>query len=219
MNNSWIQETLELIRDWETERESLEFRIGTFQEKIDELMDEQEAIDEKMVAAQALIQAYKEKHNIRVIPPLSSASSSLVNKSYPEILIEIAQKGGGYLKANDVVELMLQSGFSNDRRAIQANIYSALGRMVRDNRFKKMKPGEYRYLNHARKDKNGRPSGIRQAVKELKENKPQWTKREVLNHLLKTGFDFKGKKPANAVNMSWAYLGYSNEGKQHSLLG
>jgi len=81
-----------------------------------------------------------------------------------------------------------------------------------------MKPGEYRYLNHANKD-NGKPSGVRQAVKELKERNPQMTKKEVVNYLIKNGFDFKGKKPINAVNISWAYLGYSQEGKQQSLPG
>jgi hypothetical protein len=66
---------------------------------------------------------------------------------------------------------------------------------------------------------NGRPSGIRQAVKELKDKNPQMTKKEVLNYVVKSGFDFKGKKPVNALNITWAYLGYSKEGKQQSLPG
>ena len=132
------------------------------------------------------------------------------------MLVEIAERVGGYLKVSEAVDFMLQSGVSDDRRTIQANIYSALRR---GNRFKKMKPGEYRFLNHIRKEDDGKPSGVRQAVKEVKERNPQWTKREVLNHLLKTGFDFKGKKPANAVNITWAYLGYAEDGKQPSLLG
>ena len=45
------------------------------------------------------------------------------------------------------------------------------------------------------------------------------TKNEVLTYLVKSGFDFKGKRSANAVNITWAYLGYSQEGKQQSLPG
>jgi len=218
MNNSWIEETLALIGGWETEYNSLTARMEALEEKIEELDEERDNLDQKMVSAQALIQAYKEKHNISDIPyPLSVTNQSLANKSYPEILVEIAQRNRGYLKVTDAVRFILQSGFSNDKRAIQANIYSTLRRMVMNNRFKKMKPGEYRYLNHIKND-NGRPSGIRQAVKELKEKNPQMTKNEVLSYLIKNGFDFKGKRPTNAVNITWAYLGYSQEGKQQNLL-
>lgn len=42
-------------------------------------------------------------------------------------------------------------------------------------------------------------------------------KKEMLKYLLGTRFDFKGKRPMNPINMAWAYLGYSQEGKQQSL--
>ena len=216
MNDLWIRETLELISDWEKEHQNLSAKIEALEEKIEELDEERGHLEEKMITAQALIQAYKEKHNIAVFSSLSNISNVLANKSYPEMLVEIAEKAGGYLRVSEAVDFMLHSRVSDDRRAIQANIYSALRR---SNRFKKMKPGEYRFVNHIRKEDDGKPSGVRQAVKEVKGKNPQWTKREVLNHLLKTGFDFKGKKPANAVNMSWAYLGYAEDGKQPTLIG
>ena len=34
MNNLWIQETLELIRDWEKEHENLSAKIEALEEKI-----------------------------------------------------------------------------------------------------------------------------------------------------------------------------------------
>lgn len=217
MNNSWIEETLELIREWENKHAELTARMNALEERIEELDEERDALDDRMMTAHALIQAYKEKHNLPVIMNLPNVfGKALANKSYPEILSEIAQRGGGYLKVTDAVEFILKSGFSNDKRAIQANVYSALGRMVRSNRFKRIKSGEYRYLNHVKND-SGRPSGIRQAVKELKEKNPQMTKNEALNYLIRNGFDFKGKRPSNAVNITWAYLGYSKEGKQQGL--
>jgi hypothetical protein len=82
-------------------------------------------------------------------------------------------------------------------------------------------PGQYRFTNHIEyvdKPKH-EVSGLRQKVKELKDVHPQWTKQDVLNYLKSTNFDFKDKRPVNAVNMAWAYLGYFKENKQQSLPG
>jgi len=205
MNDSWIRETMELLEDWETEKANLELRVDELGEQIDEL-----AI--RIAATHALIQAYIKKHDITSLPWEHVPPGYFANKSYPEMLVEIAQKRQGYLKVADAVEIMLDANVDGDRRAIQANIYSALRRMRK--RFSKIAPGEYRHINHARKQSDGKPSGLRQAVKELKEKNPWMTKKEVLRALLRSGFDFKGKKPGNAVNMAWVYLGYDKEEKQ-----
>lgn len=44
------------------------------------------------------------------------------------------------------------------------------------------------------------------------------TKEQVLEYLIGTNFDFKGKEPVRALNMTWAYLRYSNEDKRQGLL-
>lgn len=217
MYNSWIEETLGLIRVWEEKHQKLRAKREELEEEMGMVDGESEQLDQKILTAHSLIQDYKEKHNIGMIAPFSNISNILASKSYPEILTEIAKKEGGLFTADNTIEFLLQAGFNKNKRAIQANVYSALGRMVRNNKFVKIKPGVYRYLNHARKESNGKPSGIRQAVKELKEKNPQMTKNEVLNYLIKSSFDFKGKKPTSAVNITWAYLGYSKEGKQPSL--
>ncbi len=49
-------------------------------------------------------------------------------------------------------------------------------------------------------------SGVRQAVKELMVENPQMGREEILNTLIASGFDFKGRKPSQAVNISWYYL-------------
>ena len=45
------------------------------------------------------------------------------------------------------------------------------------------------------------------------------TLKEVLDYLITSGFDFKGRKPTSAVNLTWGYLGYAKEGKQQPLPG
>jgi hypothetical protein len=211
MNESWIKETMELLEDWENQKQSLQNKLEQLQ---NELMD----LEDSIVAGHALIQAYMSKHNITSLMPEGIKTGNFANMSYPDMLIEIAKMGQGYLKATDAVDILFQSGIAHNRRTIQANVYSALRRLKNTKRFVKKAPGEYRYVNHAKKN-DSKPSGLRQAVKELKEKNPQMTKKEVLNHLMKSDFDFKGKKPANALNITWAYLGYSKEGKQQSLPG
>jgi hypothetical protein len=205
MDNTWIKETTELLDDLQKKKVSLE-------EKINELLEELDELERKIAASHALIRAYMEKHNIDPQSLGDVAISYLSNMSYPEMLVEIAQKRQGYLKVADAVELLLRANVNSDRRAIQANIYSALRRLGK--RFIKMAPGEYRYTNHIPKQRDTKPSGVRQAVKELKEKNPQSTKEDILSMLLRDNFDFHGRNPKKAVHMAWISLGYAKKEKQ-----
>jgi len=210
MNDSWIKETKELLEAWESKRVHLEIDIDKMQEQLEEL-------DRKIVTGYALMQAYIDKHNITSLPLEGVRPGYFGNKTYPEMLIEIAQGKQGYLKVVDAVEIMLEANVSTDRRLIQANIYSALRRMRK--RFVKMARGEYRYTNHAPPQSEGEPSGVKQAVRELREKNPVMTKQGALKTLLQKGFDFKGKNPQRAVHMAWVSLGYhKNEPRQQSLI-
>lgn len=207
--DAWMKETTELLEEWQRRKSVAEDRIA-------ELEDELMGLEDNIASGYALMRAYIDKHRITLTTTEEVHPGYFADKSYPDILTELAQQNQGYLKVTDAVEIMLKAHVATDRRAIQANTYSALRRMKKQ--FAKISPGEYRYINHVRKG-DGKPSGLRQVVKELKEKNPQMTKKEVLNYLLKTDFDFRGKKPMNALNITWAYLGYSKEGKQQSLPG
>jgi len=84
--------------------------------------------------------------------------------------------------------------------------------------FVKRARGQYWYTGNGQDKDSSKPSGLRNAVKAIKDLNPQMTKQEVLNTLTRAGFDFKGKRPTQAINITWAYLGYSKEGKQQSFL-
>lgn len=214
MNESWIKETMELINDLEKRRNEIEGDLSS-------LMNEKDELEQQIIAAEYLIRLYRNKHKELAIPLDDVRPGYFGSKTYPEILIDIATKSNNFLKVADAVEIMLCANVGKDKRSIQANTYSALGRMKQH--FSKIRNGEYRYTNGIQKTPMQRgtkfvrtKSGVQQAVKELKDRNPQMTNKEVLNHLLRTGFDFKGKKPSSAVNIVWAKLGYSKEGKQQA---
>lgn len=205
MENSWLKETMELLGDLEEQRTLIE-------DKIVGLKEELIGLNDRIAAGHALMGTYIEKHNLAPLP-LDIDPQYLASMRYPDMLIELAKIRQGYLKVTDAVEILFEANVGRDRRAIQANVYSALRRMKQ--KFAKIAPGEYRYVNHAKKE-DGRPSGVRQAIKELRERNPTMTKSDVLNHLIQTGFDFKGKQPKRAVHMVWVNLGY-DKGKRPSL--
>jgi len=221
MSDMWIKETTELI-------DELQKRLNHLEGEIEELLSERDEVQGQIIAADNLIRLYREKHNVLPSSLQDISPGYFGNKSYPEILVDIAKKSNNYLKVLDATDIMLKAGVGKDKRQVQASTYAALSRMVQAGRFVRITKGEYRYTNGLQKptqklpaklgQKNKRSkSGVQQAVKELKDQNPQWTKKEVLNYLIQAGFDFKGKKPVNAVNIVWAKLGYSKEGKQQVL--
>jgi hypothetical protein len=216
MNDTWIKETIELIEDLQKEHNG----VVT---KLESLLNEKDDIERKIDSAQSLIRMYTNKHQFMPLPLKDIQPGYFGNKSYSEMLKEIASKLGGYFKVQDATDIMLQAGVSK-RRTIQANIYAVLRRDKEH--FIRIKEGEYRYTNGTSKSNVRLPerparsrSGIQAAIKDLKDKTPQMTKKEVLNRLIEMNFDFKGKKPVNAINIVWAKLGYHKEGKQQSLPG
>jgi hypothetical protein len=203
MEDLWLKETMELLGDLQNQRTALD-------DKIEQLHEELFELDDRIAAGHSLVRAYIEKHNLAPLP-LDINPGYLASMSYPDMLVEIAKAREGYLKVTDAVEILLKANVGRDKRSIQANVYSALRREKQ--KFVRIAPGQYRYSNHAKKGKT-KPSGVRQAVRELKEKNPQMTKGDILNHLIQTGFDFKGKQPKRAVHMAWVSLGYPKEEKQ-----
>jgi hypothetical protein len=204
MKDSWLKETMELLRVLEEQRTDME-------NKIEDLEVELVGLNDRIAAGHALMQTYIEKYNLEPLPLDNIDLHYLTTMSYPDMLIEIAKIRQGYLKVTDAVEILLKANVNRDKRAIQANLYSALRRLKQ--KFAKIAPGEYRYINHVKKE-DSKPSGVRQVIKELKERNPKMTKNDVLNHLIRTSFDFKGKQPKRAVHMAWISLGYHKEEKQ-----
>ncbi len=214
MNKEWIKETNELLEDWEAQRQAL-------RDKYDQLAIELIDLDQLIQAGHEMISAYMKKHASEPTTPSNINLESLANKSYPQMLIEIAKQSNGILNVSDTVDILLKANIGNEKQ-IRHNIDTALSRSR--NHFARIGRGQYRFTNNIQskkkeEEKTKERSGLREAIIDLKEKNPQMTSKEVLNYLILSGFDFKGRRPASAVNLTWGYLGYAKEGKQQSLLG
>lgn len=211
-NEEWIKETSKLLTELENERQVLH-------EKYERMEKEIQDLDHKIKVGHELISTYMNKYNVKSAITSNITLASLANKSYPEMIVEIAKQNNGILNVVDAREIMFKANIGTSRNAIGHSIYGTLARMR--NHFVKIKRGQYRFINHiqsgAPQDKKRITSGVKQAVKELKEQNPLMTVQEVIERLKEQGFDFKGKKPSQSVTMAWVSLGYSKEGKQQKL--
>ena len=218
MADEFLKTINKLIENYEKRHEALHNKWEKMQ---NELMD----LRDKIALAHEMIGDYMNTSNI---PPTTITddlkSGSLNNKSYPQMVIEIAKSNGGILNMVDAVEIIQKENPRMDKKTIQKGVGSAVYRYK--DHFVWLKRGQYRYTNHvqtdnrpvqSKSDKRGEPSGVKIAVLNLKQKHPQMTLHEATDYLIKSNFDFKDKNPTKAVNMAWVNLGYSKEGKQQPL--
>lgn len=170
-------------------------------------------LEQRIATGHEMVNNYIKKHNIVSTMPDNINVRNLASKSYPDMLIEIAKQSDGILNKADVVNILLQANVGT-KKQIQHNLDTALSRL-RDH-FKRIGRGQYQFTNHLPR-KRGERSGLREALMNLKQKNPQITAKEALEHLIASGFDFKGKRATSAVNLTWGYLGYSKENKQQPL--
>lgn len=145
MDGSWIDETIAIIEDWRVQKANLESKRNELNREIDNL-------EERIIGGEYTLQAYRNKHGIETLPLEKITHGYFGGKSYPDMLRIIAKDSGGYLRARDAVDAIIKAGVSDNKRFVQANVYSALRRNKRD--FKKVRPGEYRLLTS---DNGGKP--------------------------------------------------------------
>ena len=219
-NEEWLKRTNEIIADWESERQSL-------RDKYDRIASELFDLDQRIASGHELISAYVNKYRVESTIPSNVTLDNLAKKSYTDVLIDIAKQSNGILNIADATDILLKARIGSDRKAIKHNVTNSL---CRSDHFTKIGRGQYRFTNHIRTgSQEGRvkrsqkskvkrvKSGVKQAVKNLKEQNPFLTLRETTDKLINDGFDFKGKQPAQSVTMAWVALGYQKEGKQQKL--
>ncbi len=219
---TWEEELLTRIREARDKQTQA-------QETIRQVESDVKYWDEYAAALERAMQLYREKQGIKISSRQTLDAERLRTQSTWANLVDIISANSGLLIVIEATTALVDAGVFRDREHARNVIYSTLNSHKRD--VERVRQGVYqlRKRNDIKKktttkrspnpQKQRVNSGLRQVVKGLKEANPQTTMKEVLNHLLKTGFDFKGKKPGNAVNIAWVYWGYSKEGKQQSLLG
>ncbi|MBI2852843.1 MAG: hypothetical protein HYX84_07065 [Chloroflexi bacterium] len=225
MDKSFIEGANDLLEKWESQRESL---WAKYQQLENELQD----LDMHIKVMHDAISDHMKDNPATIATPSNIKPGSISNKSYPEMLIEIArqsQDNNRIWTVEAMTDIISEVNIGVDRETVRHNVDNTLSRLHKLGRhFVRIDRGQYRYTNHVQPEKVRETkktsvkrirerSGVRDAVKALKDKNPQMSKKDVLNHLLESGFDFQGKRPASAVNFSWGYWGYSKEGKQQPL--
>ena len=209
--SSWEAQTRELLSRIEREMQEIqadtEKHMAILQEKRWGILQALEAYSEFMGSGESKL-------------PQLLRPGDIKDKSHREILRLIAERNDGRLLAKNAIKLMKESNIFGDSPNADSIVYAVLNRSPE---FVKLGRGIYRLNGTQGKKKpkisRHRPSGLKQAIKKLKKNNPEMTKREVKNYLTRHGFDFQGKNPGQAVHMAWVNLGYAKEGKQQSLPG
>ncbi len=210
-----------MIEEKEKEREIANSSYERLRDEAEQAQNEIIEISDTIEKWHGLIRAYLSKYEVSTEP------IKLVNKdSYSEMLKDIAKQSNQILDVPVAIDTLLKANIDSDRKRIAHNVYNTLGRLPD---FEKIGRGKYRYTigisknvskpqRRTSKSRRRIKSGIKQAVKLLKEENPLMTLQEVTNRLINDGFDFKGKRPTQSVNMAWVALEHAKEGKQQKLL-
>jgi len=201
------------ISAWEAQTRELFNRV---EQEIKEIQTDTERriaiLQQRKWALEEALRAYQEMMGSELTQERYSLDRrDIMNRSYREILSMIASRNNGLLIARQAIRLMKEANIFGNPFNADSVVYSILNR---SQEFVRVGKGVYK-LNAGvgrtklSTQKNERASALRQAIQELKERNPQMTKSEILNTLIKKGFDFKGKRPSSAVNMVWIKLGFT----------
>ena len=205
--SSWELQTRELLGLIHNEIEEIQAECNR---RINDLKKTEWAIEESLRAYMSRI-GTQAKADVK---PLSS--DDIQGKTHREILRLIAERSSGILIAKNAVKLMREANVFGNPDNANAIVYNILNRTPE---FHKVGKGIYRLngTNITGKHRSRVPShsNLADAIRRLKEQNPQITKREVIRILKRDGFDFQGKMPANAVHMTWVNMGYH---KRESLI-
>jgi hypothetical protein len=200
--SSWEAQTQELL-------ERTDQKLKEIQEEMDEKM--QPHLDRRWALIQAL-EAYRElmgTTTMQTARPLSK--EDIQGKSQIEILKLIAGRNDNLLVVRTAIKLMKEANIFGNPDNADAMVYSILSR---SEDFHRVGRGVYK-LNGVHKPKTRhnkskvrKPSlpGLKDAIKNLKANNPQITKNEVLELLIKGGFDFRDRNPNKSVTRAWLNL-------------
>jgi len=204
-----------IISAWEAQTKELFNRV---EQEIEEIQADTEkliaTLQQRKWALEEALRAYQEMMGSELTHARYSLDQrDIMDRSYREILNQIALHNGDLIIARQAIRCMKEANVFGNPFNADSVVYSVLNRSPE---FVRVGKGVYK-LNAGRgktkipTKKDGGAGALRQAIQELKEKIPQMTKAEVLSTLIKKGFDFKGKRPGSAVNMVWVKLGFTGK--------
>ena len=141
MSKIWLEEAENLLRGFEQERKVLA-------EECEKLTSELAAQEENLAHWQAVIQSYKRRQELEAEKPsMFLLEPNLHNLSQREIVLHVRDQNGGNIPMKKVTNLLRRTVATPDHAASSA--YTAIGRLMKQMKVKKVRPGLYRWVNGA----------------------------------------------------------------------
>jgi hypothetical protein len=156
----------------------------------------------------------KQQSGVTVYDDKSLNPDKLLKQSTWQNLCAIMDINNGLLVVIDAVDFLIQAKVFSDRDHARNVIYSTLYSHKKDVDW--VRKGVYRHRQLGErprkrtKAKKTTPS-LKRAISEVKRANPNFTKADVTGVLVKSGFNFKGKNPGRAVNLTWLNMGYGKK--------
>ena len=209
---------------WEAQTQEL---LDRTEQKLKELQDE---TDRKMQPyldrRWALIEALEAYHELMGTETMQAAKAltneDIQNRSQMDILKLIASRNAGLLVVRVAIKLMKEAHIFGNPDNADGMVYSILSR---SKEFQRVGKGVYKLNEEHEEKRSSKPSirrhslpGLKEAIKTLKTKRPELTKDEVRDTLVRTGFDFQGRNPMRSVHMAWVNLGYSKTNEKPQVL-
>lgn len=205
---------------WEAQTEEL---LNRTEQKMRELQEEAERIMspylDRKAGLIAALEAYRDLMGVTATETAKPLTDDDVQgKSQIGIMKLIAVRNGNLLVVRTAIKLMKQAGIFGNPDNAPAMVYSILSR---SKDFHRVGRGIYKlngvYKHKAKssvtKVRKPRLPGLNEAIKNLIANTPQVTKNEVVDILIKGGFNFQDRNPNKSVNRAWLNI-KSKEPKQ-----
>jgi hypothetical protein len=169
--------------------------------------------EEYIKTLEKVLELDKQQSSITLYDHKSLNPDSLLKQSTWQNLRAIMGLNNGLLVVIEAVDFLIHAKVFSDRDHARNVIYSTLHahkkdlEWVRKGVYRLKKPGE---KTHRRMEAKVTPS-LKHAILEIKRANPNFTKKDVTRTLVKSGFNFKGKNPGRAVNLTWINMGYAKK--------
>ena len=206
--STWEEETLSRLREARDKQKHA-------QEIIKDVENDIKYWGEYASSLERTIELYRKKQGIDTLGNQTLDAERLRTQSTWANLVDIISANNGLLVVIDAVTILVEAKVFADREHARNVIYSTLNSHKRDVEW--IRQGMYRLRKQGERIPKQKGTGLKQAILELKTVNPDMSKKDIKQTLVKRGFDFKGKKPGQAIHMAWVNLGYAKKEKQPNI--
>jgi hypothetical protein len=203
-----------LLGEIEAEYDRAVARRDMLQANLDEALEAVEELQRKLQTIRDAISIALEFRHETQVPLVDEAlRKRLEGKTVKGMLVALAsEKTPPVFRVVEVKRKLARAGMFKDEDTAAQGIYPVLRRSPET--FERLSPGRYA-LKHSANGSRSTPAkaapGLRKKVAEIRAHYPGWTREQVRDHLLATGWDFGQKRPIYAVNACFANLNRESE--------